>query len=328
MAQFDLFDPKLAPRGIAVHMKTPFLENLRLDEVSYERTARHSVDIGAAMLLVGQRGTETLQLSEQERERSLEIALAAGHPRTPVLATATGAALADIVATARRYAEMGADALSVLPPSWTASKQDNLTFLRAAAEAVSIPLFARCSDWGKTLSVEELAALPEEIPGVAYLKEESTDWVRRVRALRQLPGTERYLGIMGGMIPPGIVLGYGAGARLFMCAADITEVLMAIFEALEAGNLAEARRIQQLVVPLSYFKSYVRGQYDNKMTLHRRGLFDSPRVALPAWNTGLQELTEEEEEELTEVLRPLLPFFGKYPPRTIPNPLSERSCDR
>ena len=37
--------------------------------------------------------------------------------------------------------------------------------------------------------------------------------------------------------------------------------------------------------------------------------------ALSAWNTGLQELTDEEEEELTEVLQPLLPFFENYPPR-------------
>ena len=37
--------------------------------------------------------------------------------------------------------------------------------------------------------------------------------------------------------------------------------------------------------------------------------------ALSAWNTGLQELTDEEEEELTEVLQPLLPFFENCPPR-------------
>lgn len=315
MAAIDLFDPELAPRGIAVHMKTPFLENLRLDEVSYERTARHSVDIGAAMLIAGQRGTETLQLSEQERERSLEISLAAGHPHAPVLATATGAAIADIVATAKRYEDMGADALSVLPPSWTTSKHDNNTCLKAVAQAVSIPLFARCSDWGNTLSVEDLAALPQQIPGVAYLKEEDTQWVRRIGELLQLPGGQQYLAIMGGMIPPGIVLGYKAGARLFMCAADVTEVLIAIFNAMEAHDVDEARRIHSLLLPLSYFKSYVCGQYDNKMTLHRRGLFDHPRIALPAWHHGLEELTDQEEEELTAALRPLMPFFEKYPPR-------------
>ena len=73
---------------------------------------------------------------------------------------------------------------------------------------------------------------------------------------------------------------WGTGqARLFMCAADVTEVLMAIFAAMEAGDVDEARRIQNLLVPLSYLKSYVRGQYDNKMTLHRRGLFDHPRAS-------------------------------------------------
>ena len=314
MKAFDLFDPKAAPRGIAVHMKTPFLESLRLDEASFERTALHSVDIGTAMLIVGQRGCETLQLSEQERERSLEIALAVGHPNVPVLATATGAAIADIVTAAKRYESMGADCLSVLPPSWTTNNAANLTCLRAVAEAVSIPLFARCSDWGNTLSVDELAALPSTIPGVVYLKEEDTEWVRRIKGLLALPGGRQYLGIMSGMIPPGIIMGYQAGARLFMCAADVTEVLMAIFDAMEAGDETEAFRVQNLLMPLSYFKTYVRGQYDNKMTLHRRGLFDHPRIALPAWHHGLEELTEIEERAFTEVLRPLLPFFPKYPP--------------
>jgi hypothetical protein len=33
-----------------------------------------------------------------------------------------------------------------------------------------------------------------------------------------------------------------------------------------------------------------------------------------AWHHGLEELTEPE-EELTEALRPLLPFFEQYPPK-------------
>jgi len=37
------------------------------------------------------------------------------------------------------------------------------------------------------------------------------------------------------------------------------------------------------------------------------------RVATPAWNVGLTELLPEE-EELTARLRPLMPFFPKYPP--------------
>ena len=60
MAGFDLFDPQMVPKGVAVHMKTPFLENGRLDEVSFERTAKHSVDVGAAILVVGQRGTKAV----------------------------------------------------------------------------------------------------------------------------------------------------------------------------------------------------------------------------------------------------------------------------
>ena len=315
MASFDLFDPEAAPKGVAVHMKTPFLENGWLDEASFARTARHSVDIGAAMLIMGQRGCEVLALSEAERERTLEISLDAARGRIPVCATATALTLPDMIAIARRYEDMGADAMSVLPPSWIASKQDNMTCVRAVAEAISIPFFARCTDWGHRSTVEELAQLALDVPNVRYLKEEMDDWPRRLTELFKRPGGQRYLRVMVGMLPPGMIHGYRAGARLWMCAADITEVLIAIFGALEAGDDAEARRIQDLLTPLCWFKSYVRGQLDNKMTLYRRGLFDSPRGANLAWTHGLEELTAEEEDELTEMLRPLALFFEKYPPR-------------
>ncbi len=37
MAQFDLFDPQLASKGVATLLKTPLLENERVDFVSYVR---------------------------------------------------------------------------------------------------------------------------------------------------------------------------------------------------------------------------------------------------------------------------------------------------
>ncbi len=312
MAHFDLFDREVAPRGVGTHLKTPFLANGRLDEASFERTARHVVEAGTCLLIAGQRGCETLALSEAERYRSLEIAVEVGGDRVPVLATATGAAVPDIIAAAKRMEAIGADVLSVLAPAWTASADDNVRILKAVADAVSLPILARCSDWGHLLSPERLAHLPGEIPSVRYVKEEGRFPPRRITALRALPGGEAYLGIVAA---PPFVLSFEAGATMFMTAADVTEPCIALFAALEARDLAEARRLDGHLQALHYFKAYVGGQFDNKMTMHRRGLFDSPRLASPTWNSGLEDLTPVEEDELTARLEPLMPYYTAYPPK-------------
>ncbi len=314
MASFDLFDPDAAPKGVATHLKTPFLEDGRLDEASYERTARHSVEAGSTLIIVGQRGTETLALSEAERYRSLGIALDVCADRVPVVSTATGASIADVAATAHRMEQMGADAISVLAPAWIKSSEDVITGLKAVGDKLTVPMFARCSDWGSTMTVDQLARLPSEIPNVRYLKEECHPCPRRVKALLETPGGKQYIRIMVGTSPPGPLLGYVAGARLFMCAADVLEPYIAVFDLLEAGDIDEARRIHNLVGALGYFKNYIGGQFNNKMIMHWRGLFDSGRKASPTWESGLRDLTPEEADELTVLLEPLMPYYDAYPP--------------
>ncbi len=310
MASFDLFDPEQAPRGVSTHFKTPFLENGRLDEASFERAAKHAVDVGSCLAITGQRGCETLDLSEAERYRSLEISVDTCRGKTPVLATAAAATIADTVETAKRMEDMGADMISALAPAATHGGGHIVTGLRAVAEAVSVPIMLRTFDWGHHLNMEQSARLALDVPNVRYMKQEGLYPTREVAELLGLPGGDLYLGIIVG---PPYVPNYLAGARMLTAALDITEPLLAIFDALEAGDLDRARAISRDVDSLQFFKGYFRGQIDNKMIMQRRGLIDSRRVATE-FSPGLKDLTPDEEDELTARLEPLMPFFAKYPP--------------
>ncbi len=314
MARFDLLDPEQAPKGVAAFLKTPFLGDRSLDEASFSRTAEHLADIGVSLAITGMVGSETYALSDAERVRSLEIAIDICADRVPLCVAVVGASIPDVVDAARRADGMGADMIAVVPPAWSRSEADIATCIQTVAAAVGSPIMVHSiGGAGVILSVDLLERLPTRAPNVVYLKEEAPFAPRRVADLLARPGGAAYLTIMGGQP---LVVSYLAGARLFMIAGDLPEPFQAVFDALEAGDLDEARRIDALINAVAFFeRDHVRGEFQNKAIMHRRGLFASPRIADPSVSGGLTAFTPAEEDSLTELLRPLLPFFSKYPPK-------------
>ncbi|MAG36701.1 MAG: hypothetical protein CL878_10745 [Dehalococcoidia bacterium] len=310
---FDLFDPETAPRGVATLIKTPMVQQGRVDEASYARATQHVVDIGTCLAITGMPGSEAHSIPDADRVRCLEITLDICKDRVPVCAAVLGASIREVVAAAERAEKMGADLIAVVPPAWMRNEDDIATCIKTVASSIELPIMVHSiAIGGVPLSIERLARLPVETSNVRYLKEEAEYGPRRISQLLEQPGDEGYLRIMTSQP---LVAAYLAGARLFMAAPDLIEVYMAVFDALEGGDPAEARRIEALMGQVFTFKRYVSGELANKVIQHRRGLFDSPLRASPSVSGGLTTLTPAEEEDLTEALRPLLPYFTKYPPR-------------
>ena len=314
MAQFDLFDPQLAPKGVATLLKTPLLENDRVDFASYVRQVEHVVDVGTCLAIPGMRGCETWTLSEAERIRCLEIALEICRGRVPVCAAVAAISIPDSITVAQRAEEMGADMIAVVIPPWIRREADIVSCVKAVADYVSVPnLVHSVGGAGDlVLSTQQLAKLPAESPNIRYLKEEAPlGAVERVSEILSLPGGEDYLSIMVGSP---LVLGYLAGARMFMASADVLEPFMAVINAVEAGDTLKARRIDSHIAALQHFRGYIKGQFNNKVIMKRCGIFASARCASVRSEVGLTELTSDEEDELTELLRPLMSYYTKYSP--------------
>ena len=314
MAQFDLFDPQLAPKGVATLLKTPLLENDRVDFASYVRQVEHVVDVGTCLAIPGMRGCETWTLSEAERIRCLELTLEICSGRVPVCAAVAAISIPDSITVAQRAEKMGADMIAVVIPPWIRREADIVSCVKAVADSVSVPnLVHSVGGAGDlVLSTQQLAKLPAESPNIRYLKEEAPlGAVERVSEVLSLPGGEGYLRIMVGSP---LVLGYFAGARMFMASADVVEPFMAVINAMEAGDITKARRIDAHIAALQHFRGYIKGQFNNKVIMQRCGIFTSARCASVRSEVGLTELTSDEEDELTELLRPLMPYYTQYPP--------------
>ena len=314
MAQFDLFDPQLAPKGVATLLKTPLLENDRVDFASYVRQVEHVVDVGTCLAIPGMRGCETWTLSEVERIRCLELTLEICRRRVPVCAAVAAISIPDSITAAQRAEKMGADMIAVVVPPWIRRDVDIVSCVKAVADSVSVPNLVLSVGGASeiVLSIQQLAKLPAESPNIRYLKEEAPlGAVERVSEVLSLPGGEGYLGIMVGSP---LVLGYLAGARMFMASADVIEPFISVINAVEAGDVAKARRIDAHVAALQHFRGYIKGQFNNKVIMQRCGIFASARCASVRSEVGLTKLTPDEEDELTELLRPLMPYYTKYPP--------------
>ena len=314
MAQFDLFDPQLAPKGVATLLKTPLLENDRVDFASYVRQVEHVVDVGTCLTIPGMRGCETWTLSEAERIRCLELTLEICRGRVPVCGAVAAISIPDCITAAQRAEKMGADMIAVVIPPWIRREVDIVSCVKAVADSVSVPNLVHSVGGAgdMVLSTQQLAKLPAESPNIRYLKEEAPlGAVERVSEVLSLPGGEGYLRIMVGSP---FVLGHLAGARMFMASADVVEPFMAIINAMESGDITKARRIDAHIAALQHFRGYIKGQFNNKVIMKRCGIFTSARCASVRSEVGLTELTPDEEDELTELLRPLMPYYTKYPP--------------
>ena len=204
--------------------------------------------------------------------------------------------------------------IAVVIPPWIRREADIVSCVKAVADSVSVPNLVHsvggASDM--VLSTQQLAKLPAESPNIRYLKEEAPlGAVERVSEILSLPGGEDYLSIMVGSP---LVLGYLAGARMFMASADVVEPFTAVINAMEAGDIAKARRIDAHIAALQHFRGYIKGQFNNKVIMKRCGIFASARCASVRSEVGLTELTSDEEDELTELLRPLIPYYTKHLP--------------
>src|SRR5271169_4707444 len=103
-------------KGVMPAITTSFAEDLRVDHNSVTNHCRWLLDNGCAgIVALGSLG-EGATLSFDEKVEILRTCVSAAHGRGPVVASISALTTAEAVAIARTAAEVGCDALMVLPP--------------------------------------------------------------------------------------------------------------------------------------------------------------------------------------------------------------------
>jgi len=280
-------------RGIFGIPATPFNEDETIDLRSLESVLHFTVDCGCHGMAVPIMASEYQSLTDDERRLIVETAVRVVDGRIPIVAGVSGASNIHSIALARHAEGAGADAVIALPPvSLPPSLTEVERFYRELGEAVGVPVFIQNHAAGYPLSGEALAKICRENPNVTYIKEETRFAGRTATRAMELAG-DACLGVMGGMSCRFLISEYRRGECGNMPGSHWGDVVSVIWNRLEAGDEASARRMHARLLPLLNFE-LMNGMPAFKEVLVRRGVIATGTVRSP----GRHDLDRHDVEEL------------------------------
>lgn len=167
-------------QGVFPAVTTKFKPDCSLDaeaiRAGLERLIARGVD---GVLMMGMVG-ENAQLSPQEKQQVLRLALDTVKGRVPVLSGVAETSTERAAAFARDAQALGVDGLMVFPGlTYKSDADETVAFYRAVAQASPLPilLYNNPRGYGVDLVPDVVARLLEE-PTIVALKEESYDTTR------------------------------------------------------------------------------------------------------------------------------------------------------
>ncbi|MCC6166827.1 MAG: dihydrodipicolinate synthase family protein [Caldilineaceae bacterium] len=292
-------------RGIFVIVVTPFTDSYELDEDSLRREIRFCIEAGAHGLVGPANASEFPTLSDDERKRWIEIVVQETAGQIPVVAATTHGHALPAVALSRFAQQAGADGVMLMPPPILHPDAEGCyQYYKAIDQAVGIPICVQnyAGPAGTPMSNQLLARMCRELAHVDYIKEETLPEPRQISVTLAAAG-DACKGVFGGQGGIYLLDEYRRGSHGNMPACQATDVQVQIWDLLEQGKEAEARRLFNQILPLINFER-MHGVAVYKEVLYRRGIFKT-RVARAPGKT----LDDYDRAEIDAIMAGVEPIF-------------------
>jgi dihydrodipicolinate synthase/N-acetylneuraminate lyase len=293
-------------RGIFTIPSTPFREDGAIDVPSFRRVVDFCIECGAAGLVFPVNASEFTALRDVERFELSEVLVDQNAGRLPVVIGVAGVSREAAATFARHARDIGADAVIAMPPYVRRSPLSEAVisaYYQAISDAAQLPVFIQSygPPIGTDMAPNLVLKLCRDIEHVQYIKEETTPSTMRLSAiLRGNEGSCR--GVFGGAGGRYLIEEHRRGVSGNMPGCHVTDVVVALWNALEAGDKPRAMAIYQALAPLFFFEQQLRGCY--KEVLYRRGVIDCPLK-----RNGAMPLDDVASTYLDEILDALTPFM-------------------
>jgi 4-hydroxy-tetrahydrodipicolinate synthase len=230
--------------GVFVVSVTPFLENGDLDEIGTRELIETFIGEGVdGIVLAGSTG-EWFTMSDDERIALFRLAHEATRGRVRLLAGISAIATGSAVGLAAAAREIGFDGALLLPPPYILPTDRELEAYIAAVAEVGLPLmlYNNPARTGVNLDARWLKKVARH-PSVVALKESAKD-------IHQLSATVRELGsdlaVFTGMETYlGPTMQRGGKGVVAMAPNVMGRRATALYQTLAAGDLPQARRLQE-----------------------------------------------------------------------------------
>lgn len=292
-------------RGIFVIVVTPFTETYEIDEESLRKEVRFCIEGGAHGLVGPANASEFPTMSDNERQRWIDIVISETGGQIPVIAATTAGHAIPAVELSLAAQQAGADGIMAMPPHVLHPSADGCyDYFKALSEAVDIPIFIQNfrEPIGTPMTSELVAQMCRELPHVDYIKEETIPEPRQISATLAAAGNA-CKGVFGGQGGVFLIDEFNRGATGNMPACQAVDVHVAIWEMLEVGDLAGARVLFNQLLPLiNYERLYGVAVY--KEVLYRRGIFKTTVSRAPG-----KTLDAADKAEVDAILSDVGPLF-------------------
>ena len=277
--------------GIFNILATPFQADYAVDYASLKTLTRFQMDLGAhGLTILGVMG-EAAKLSVEERKAVMDTVVETVDGAIPIVVGASHSQLDTCIELSAAAFAAGADGVMIAPPPMQ-DKSDAaiLALYSRIAEridgAIVVQDFPPVND--VIMSPDVMCQIADAIPNAHYLKLEEPPLMQKIAAIRQRTDKFEIFGGLGGMF---LLEELDRGASGTMTGFAFTEILVAVYEAFQAGRRAEAATLFDRYLPLIRYENQpLINLTIRKAFLQRRGAIAhaSPRPPFQAIDAGTQ----------------------------------------
>jgi len=290
------------PAGVIPATLLALNEDMSIDE---RQTRRHLRDCalvdGVSAVTVNGHASEVHACSFDEQRRILAASLAEVGDAVPVINGIYADGSLEAARIAAMAAQEGASALLVFPPNSMAMgghlrPEMAIEHYRRIADATDLPIIAfqypMASHLGYTF--ETLLALFDAVPTIAAIKDWSNDAMlheKHIRTFQSLPRPVNVLTTHSSWLMASLTL--GCNGLLSGAGSVIADLQVALFRAVQAGDLKAAQAVNDRIHPLSqafYAPPFLDMHNRMKEALALLGRLDRAVVRPPLMKLGEAEI--------------------------------------
>lgn len=289
-------------RGIFTALATPFDADGKVDEQSYKQLVEHQIGAGVRGLVpVGTTG-ESPSLNMDEHKRVIDLCLECNAGRLPVIAGAGANSTEEAVALTSFAQSAGAQATLQVTPYYNKPTQAGLyAHFCEIANRVDLPIMlynvpARTS---VELGVETVIRLVEDCPHIVSLKDAMPQDLTRVSELARAGLREDFTLLSGEDASLCAFLAMGGEGCVSVASNVVPKAMVELYEFFTAGNLQEASRFRDALLPLWQALFCETSPAPVKYALCHQGIFTTAQPRLPLLEASV--LAQERVREALEI---------------------------
>lgn len=287
-------------KGVMSAVATPLDHEQKVAEARLRALVDSTIDAGVHGLVPCGSTGEFAHLSADERRRVLEIVLDQTAGRVPVVPQTGALSTAEAVDLSTHAERAGAAAVMAVAPFYDAlDLNETSDYFRTIADAVGIPvmIYNLPLATGVNLTPEDLASIAGTAENIQYVKDTSGDYNQVTRLVHEYADVITTFIGWDTMLLAAFV--EGVAGSIIGATNFIGRQLVAVYDAVQAGDLATARAEWSGIYPVLRF--LVSGGYVGGV----KGAFAALGDPIGSPRAPVAELTDGRRAELESIVRTL-----------------------